>query len=43
MVGFFEHQTHFRGDADAAPGTLNRPVFCGRRRDAADELGRDHS
>jgi hypothetical protein len=41
-VGFFEHETHFRGDLEAASGGSDGAVFRGGRRDAANELGGDH-
>ena len=42
-VGFFQDKTHFGGDRGGAPGALNCPVFCGRRRDTPDELRGDHA
>jgi hypothetical protein len=42
-VGLFQDKTHFSDTRDAAPGLLNCPIFCGRRRDTPDELGGDHA
>jgi hypothetical protein len=41
-VGFFEHETHFVGGWEAAPGGSDGAVFCGGRRDAANKLSGDH-
>jgi hypothetical protein len=41
-VGFFEHETHFRVDPEAAPGGSDGAVFCGGRGDAPDQLRGDH-
>jgi hypothetical protein len=43
VVGFFQDKTHFGDARNAAPGPLNCPVFCGRRRDTSDELCGDHA
>ena len=41
-VGFFEHETHFGDDREAASDGSDSAIFCGGRRDAANQLGGDH-
>jgi len=43
VVGFFQDKTHFGDARNAAPGSLNCPVFCRGRRDTPDELCGDHA